>query len=169
MSADTRCSEGPVRSSAERLREEFDRWLEAAWSQGERAMDVIGLKGRMSGPPVDVIERPDAVVVVAEVPGLTPEQLDVTLAGNLLTIAGSYPAPILTVEETMQRQERPQGMFKRTVPLPACVDPESINAECRLGVLRITVAKAEKEKARRVPIRSLDPLPTSTPSATPLM
>ncbi len=167
MSPDPRHSEGPLRSSAERFREELDRWMEAAWSQGERAMDVMGIRGRMSGPAVDIIERPDAVIVVAEVPGLTPEQLDVTLAGNLLSIQGTYPAPILTVDETLQRQERPQGAFKRTIPLPACVDPETIHAESRLGVLRVTINKAEREKARRVPIRSLEPMPTSPPTQSP--
>jgi HSP20 family protein len=167
MSADPRHSEGPLRSSAERFREELDRWMEAAWSQGERAMDVMGIRGRMAGPAVDIIERPDAVVIVAEVPGLTPEQLDVTLAGNLLSIQGTYPAPILTVDETLQRQERPQGAFKRTIPLPACVDPETIHAESRLGVLRVTINKAERDKARRVPIRSLEPMPTTPSSQSP--
>lgn len=163
MSADPRYGEGPLRSSAERLREELDRWMDAAWSQGERAIDAIGLRGRIVGPAVDIIERPDAIVVVAEVPGLTPEQIDVTLAGNLLTIQGTFPAPILTVDETLQRQERPQGAFKRTIPLPACVDPETIHAESRLGVLRVTISKAEREKARRVQVRSLEPAPTSPP------
>ncbi|MBL8849823.1 MAG: Hsp20/alpha crystallin family protein [Planctomycetaceae bacterium] len=163
MSAENPGSDGPLRNSAERLREELDRWLDVAWVQGERAMDAMGIRGRMSGPAMDVMERPDAIMIFVDVPGISSEQLDVTVSGNLLTVSGIHAAPILASDEVLVRQERPHGNFKRSIPLPATVDPESITAECTLGVLRIRVAKTEREKSRRVPVRtgeSPPPVPT---------
>lgn len=163
MTSENPMNEGPLRSSAERLREELDRWLEAAWSQGERAMDVMGIRGRMLGPAMDVIEGPDSLLILVDVPGITPEQLDVSVAGNLLTVSGVHPAPILAAEESLAREERPHGQFKRSIPLPASVNAESITAECALGVLRIRIAKTEDEKVRRVPVRTGEPAPAPTP------
>lgn len=159
MPADNPMHEGPLRSSAERLREELDRWLDVAWVQGERAMDAMGIRGRLTGPAMDVIERPDSILILVDVPGISPEQLDVSVAGNLLTVASVHPAPILATDESLVRHERPQGAFKRSIPLPASVDAESITAECTLGVLRIRVAKTEREKTRRVPVRAGEPAP----------
>jgi HSP20 family protein len=151
MSAEPRTEEGPFRTSADRVRQEFERWLEAAWNQGERAIDAIGL--RPGRPAVDVVERPDSVLVLVDVPGLGPEQLDVSLAGNMLTIQGAFPDSPAAEADQVHLRERPTGSFKRSVPLPASVDPESISAECRLGVLQVTIAKSERDKARRITIR----------------
>jgi HSP20 family protein len=151
MSAEARSNEGTFRTSADRVRQEFERWLEAAWNQGERAIDAIGL--RPGRPPVDVIERPDSVLVLVDVPGLAPEQLDVSLAGNMLTVQGTVPAAAAADADHVHLRERPTGSFKRCVPLPASVDAESISAECRLGVLQVTIARSERDKARRIPVR----------------
>ena len=158
-------NEGPLRSSAERLREELDRWLDVAWVQGEKAMDVMGIRGRVMGPAMDVIEGPDSILVLVDVPGITPEQLDVSVAGNFLTVNGEHPAPVLADGEEVARQERSHGTFNRSIPLPASVNAESITAECNLGVLRIRIAKAEREIVRRVPVRAGEPTPTPAPTA----
>ncbi len=160
MPADNPMNEGPLRSSAERLREELDRWLDVAWSQGERAMDVMGIRGRVFGPAMDVIEGPESILILVDVPGISPEQLDVSVAGNLLTVQGVHPSPILAADESLARQERLHGQFKRSIPLPASVNAESISAECALGVLRIRIAKTEREKTRRVPVRAGEPAPS---------
>jgi HSP20 family protein len=156
--------EGPLRNSAERLREELDRWLDVAWSQGERAFDAMGIRGRVMGPAMDVIERSDSILILVDVPGIGADQLDVSVSGNLLTLVGVRPAPILGADETLVRHERPQGQFKRSIPLPTSVNAESITAECTLGVLRIRVAKTENEKTRRVPVRSGDAMPGQVPT-----
>jgi len=164
MPGDNPMHEGPLRNSAERLREELDRWLDVAWSQGERAFDAMGIKGRMMGPAMDVIERADSILILVDVPGIGADQLDVSVSGNLLTVQGVRPAPILGADESLVRHERPQGQFKRSIPLPTSVDAESITAECTLGVLRIRVAKAEREKSRRVPVRSGDAMTGQVPT-----
>lgn len=164
MSSENPMHEGPLRSSAERLREELDRWLDVAWSQGEKAMDVMGIRGRVMGPAMDVIERPDSILILVDMPGIAAEQLDVSVSGNLLTVQGVHPAPILAADETLVRRERPHGQFKRSIPLPVRVEPESISAECTLGVLRIRIVKTEREKTRRVPVRSGDSGPGGMPT-----
>ena len=152
MNAARSIDEGRLRGSADRLRQEFDRWLEALWSQGERAMDAIGI--RPDAVPVDIFERENAIVVRANVPGLSGHDLDVTLAGHMLTLKGEFPAGPGQAGETAHQTERPTGMFQRAIPLPAGVDPETIQAECRNGVLEITVSKLVREQARQIPVRS---------------
>ena len=155
MAAENPIDEGPLRSSAERLRQELDRWMDAAWTQGERAIDAIGLRAdRASGPPVDIVERAESIVVLINVPGLNPEQIDLTLAGNMLTVQGDLPATPIGESGEVKLSERPHGQFRRSIPLPAVVDPESISAECRLGVLEVTVTKTEQEKTHHIPVRS---------------
>lgn len=150
--------EGPFRTPADRMRQEFERWLEAAWNQGERAIDAIGLRpGRPAGPAIDVIERPESVVLYIDVPGLGPEQIDLSLAGNMLTVQGDFPPRGDAEGGQVHLRERPSGSFRRCVPLPASVDPESISAECRLGLLQVTIAKSEREKARKIPVRTAPP------------
>ena len=147
--------EGAFRISADRMRQEFERWLEAAWNQGERAMDAIGIRpGRPGGPAVDVIERPESVILYVNVPGLGPDQIDLSLAGNMLTVQGTLPGTGESDGGQVHLCERPSGAFRRCIPLPASVDPESITAECRLGVLEVTIAKCEREKSRRIPVRT---------------
>jgi HSP20 family protein len=127
-------------------------------------MDVMGIRGRMLGPAMDVIERPDSILILVDLPGISPEQLDVSVSGNLLTVGGVHPAPILASDEALVRHERPSGTFKRSIPLPSSVDSESITAECNLGVLRIRIAKTEQEKTRRVPVRASEPTPMQSPT-----
>lgn len=153
MNAAQSSDEGRLRNSADRMRQEFDRWLEAAWSQGERAIDAIGI--RPDAVPVDIVERENAILVRANVPGLSGQDLDVTLAGHMLTLKGAFPSETADDGETVHGQERPTGAFHRSIPLPAGVDPETIQAECRNGVLEITVSKLECEKARQIPVRSV--------------
>ena len=148
--------EGPLSQSVERLRSELDRWLDAAWSQGERAMDAIGIRGgRPWTPPIDVIENSDSVRVLMNLPGVETADIDLTLTGHMLTVSGVLPEIDLGVKGECHQSERPVGEFRRSIPLPASVNPETIKATCRHGVLMVTVAKDEQQKARKVPVHSV--------------
>ena len=148
--------EGPLSQSVERLRGELDRWLDAAWSQGERAMDAIGIRGeRPWAPPVDIIEDNDSVRVLMDLPGVETSAIDVTLAGHMLTVAGVLPEVDLGGNGERHQSERPVGEFRRSIPLPASVDPERIQATCQHGVLTVRVAKSEQLKARKVPVHGV--------------
>lgn len=155
--------EGPLRGSAERFRHEFERWLEAVRSQGERAMDAIGL--RPGALPIDLIETPETIVIRANVPGVSLENLDLAVAGHMLTLQVAFPAA-QQAGETAHVQERPRGEFRRSIPLPAGVDADSIQAECKHGVLEVTASKLEREKPRKIPVRSTVST-TSAPQSTP--
>ena len=156
MNTDTPTSESLVMSSVERLRNELDRLLDVAWSQGERAIDTLGLRGgaRDWCPPINVVETGEAVLVEVELPGVKPESVDVTLAGHMLTVVA--PIEPRSPEGEVRRQERPQGRFKRAIPLPVSVDPEKVDADSKHGLLRVTVGKTDAAKEKRVPVRSSD-------------
>ena len=134
--------------SVERLRHEFDKWLETAWSQGERAMDAIGIR-KSATPSVDVVETPDAIVVLVDIPGLAADQIELTLTGHMLTLSGKHPE---LESGQVHLNERPHGLFKRSIPLPSTVDADTIVADSKNGVLRITVQKIPTLKARRIEI-----------------
>ncbi|QDT56123.1 18 kDa heat shock protein [Caulifigura coniformis] len=147
---------GPVTGSLERIRSEIGRLVDDAWTSGERAMDAIGLR-RTSMPAIDVIEHADRVHVAVDLPGVTPESIDVSIVGNMLTVQGSY-ATILTEGGTTHLSERPRGTFKRLVPLPASVNSEDVRAESRNGVLQISVGKIETAKPRKIPVSGAQPM-----------
>ncbi len=168
MNADSPNPENLLTSSVERLRHELDRWLDVAWTQGERAIDTLGIRGgeRDWCPPIDVIETGDSVRVEVELPGIDPETVEVTLAGHMLTITAPIPSP--KVEGQVRRRERPRGRFKRSVALPVSVNADEVAAESSNGLLSITVAKVEAEKEKRVPVKAgsakpaAEPVPAST-------
>lgn len=138
--------QGPLTASVERLRKELDHWLEAALNQGERALDKIGLRGagRCWWPAVDVIENPDTIEVLADVPGVDTASIDLTLVGNMLTIEGQKPAFEAGDDQTVHTRERTGGKFSRSVPMPAAVNPDNVTAEVSDGTLRVRLSKAER-------------------------
>lgn len=111
---------------------------------------------RLWVPAMDVAERGDAYVVQAELPGVSPDQVDVSFEQNVLTIRGSKPASFDTSVEGELRvfaAERVHGSFERSVRLPEFVDADRINANFAHGLLTITVPKAEAAKPRKIAIR----------------
>lgn len=139
----------------EKLRHEFDRWLEAAWQQGGRAMETMGLRGRTTWtPPVDVFEDQERVRVLIDLPGVAAGEIDLTLSGNMLTVSGVLPVFEVGDRENRHVCERPIGAFRRSIPLPTGVDAKTITAESRHGVLIVTVAKSEREKGIKIPVQT---------------
>ncbi len=109
-----------------------------------------------SGPyPIDLYETSDAVVLEMAVPGLRPDQLDISLEGRQLTIHGVLPDG----EEEQGEAQRsywirgiPRGEFQRTVTIPAGVDADQIHATVDQGLLSLTMPKAAEAKARKIDI-----------------
>ena len=106
----------------ERLRHEFERWLEAAWTQGGRAIDAIGLRGRHHQPAIDMIEHADSVEIAFDLPGVDCSEIELTVSGHSLTLSGEYPKTDVPNGSRMQLSERPQGEFCRTIMLPPGLD-----------------------------------------------
>ena len=143
---------GPLATSVEKLRHEFDNWLEAVVYQGERALDAFGFRGRF--PLVDVIETSDAVLVEVDLPGVDPQLVDVLLAGNMLTLRGKRPGRLAAEGETTHLTERGRGEFQRSIPMPAAVDSEQVSAHAENGVLHVRLAKTERALPRQIRVNA---------------
>ncbi len=106
-------------------------------------------------PPVDVLEEADAIRIVAEVPGVKPEDVKISVEGNVLTIQGTKQQVAEEQTERVHRYERTYGAFERTFTLPATVDAEHIKATYDSGVLTVTLPKVEKAKPRQIQVEAV--------------
>jgi len=131
-----------ARSMAEAIDRLFD---EAFVVSGNGGLNV-------STPKVDVIENDDNVVVKAEMPGMKPEEVDVRVEGNLLTLHGEHKEEHDQKEGQYHVREMRQASFHRVLPLPTDVDPDKAKAEFDNGVLRLTLPKHENAKPKRINI-----------------
>ena len=124
-----------------------------------RAFDQAfnGVAGsRVWVPALDVAERGDAYVIHAELPGVAPDQVDVSFEQNVLTVRGTKPASFDVAGEGELRMfaaERVHGSFERSVRLPEFVDAEHIDASFTNGLLTVTVPKAQAAQPRKIEIR----------------
>jgi HSP20 family protein len=104
-------------------------------------------------PALDISERKDAYLVAVELPGLKPEDLDITMEDGLLTLQGERQFTSESSEQQFHRVERRYGAFRRSITLPAHVMAEGIQASFEDGVLQILVPKAEEAKPKRIQVR----------------
>ena len=130
-------------------RREIDRVFDRFFGQAN------GVVGPWT-PVVDVRETKDAIEVVAELPGLRPDDVEVNVENNVLTIAGEKQQELTEggPEAEYHLVERRCGRFERSFTLPRSVDAEKIGARFEHGLLTVTLPKAEAAKPRRVEIRS---------------
>jgi HSP20 family protein len=103
-------------------------------------------------PAVDIEENSEAFRIVAELPGIAPEQVKITFEQRVLTIAGEKTEAERT-DAKPHRRERSWGAFRRSFTLPEGVDAERITAAYANGVLTITVPKAAAVKPREIPVQ----------------
>lgn len=126
------------------------RWTDDVRGWLDSALDTA--KGMVLTPAVDVEETEDAVFVRADVPGVEPKDIDVSLRGQTLTLRGRKEQQTEQTGEGFRRIERRFGEFTRDITLPAGVDADRIEARCRNGVLTLRMPKSESSRSRRVPI-----------------
>lgn len=105
-------------------------------------------------PPVNVYETASEYVLIAPVPGLKPEDLEVTALGDRLTIRGERKRQRVGTEETFRREERWMGSWSRRFSLPERADTERISATLENGLLVVRVAKLPEAPARQVQVRT---------------
>jgi HSP20 family protein len=101
---------------------------------------------------VDIFEEPDAIRLVAEIPGVNPEDVKISVEANLLTIKGTKEQVAEEQAEKVHRYERTYGAFERTFRLSTSIDPNKIKATYNLGVLTITLPKAETAKPHLIKV-----------------
>ena len=104
-------------------------------------------------PPVDILETPQAYVLRLEIPGVDPELVDVTLAGDVLTVRAEKRDAEKANDETPQLMERTFGNFERVFTLPSAVSAGEIEAQAQHGVLTVRVAKAKEAQPQRIAIK----------------
>ncbi len=131
------------------LREAMDSLFENALIQSDMGAQQRGPWGL----PLDVTENEDNIVVKASVPGVNPEDLDVTVNGDVLTIKGQVKSDEEKKSERYYLRERRFGSFERSFTLPAPVKPDAVEAEYQNGVLTLTLPKSEEVKPKRIAIK----------------
>jgi len=115
--------------------------------------DIFGFGESPAGAlPLDVYETDNDVVVTATVPGVKPEEIEVTVTGDLLTIKGEFKSEEKVEKRNYLRQERRYGSFCRQVGLPAGVDSNKAKATFENGVLTLELPKVEAVKAKTVKV-----------------
>ena len=107
--------------------------------------------------PLDLYATPDEAVVIAAVPGMSPENLEITYTDNTLTLSGSVPSATESEQgkdATWYLRELWSGQFQRTVTLPFEVDASKAEASFEHGIVRITLPKAEWAKPHKIAIKA---------------
>jgi HSP20 family protein len=104
-------------------------------------------------PAVDIVEEADSIRIMAEVPGVKPEDVKISVENNVLTIQGMKQQVTEERAERVHRYERTYGAFERSFTLPATVDANAIKASYESGVLTVTLPKVEKAKPRQIEVR----------------
>ena len=133
------------------LQERMNRMFEDVWGRGRRP-DEEFISGSWV-PPVDVRETKDSLEIAAELPGIDPKDVEVSVEGGVLTLKGARQFEKATEGETYHRVERAYGAFERSFTLPTNVDAEKIQAAYRHGVLHLSVPKREEAKPKAISIK----------------
>jgi HSP20 family protein len=105
-------------------------------------------------PAVNVWQSEEAVAITAELPGIEPSDIEITVKDNLLTLTGERKAPDIAGDATWHRRERAFGRFARTIRLPFPARDDQVQARFANGVLRIAVARPEEDRPRRIEIKA---------------
>jgi HSP20 family protein len=105
-------------------------------------------------PTLDIAESEKCVTVRAELPGVDPKDLDITVTGDRLTISGEKKETSERKEKDYCHRESRYGSFTRTLQLPAGVDPQQVTADYDNGVLTVTLQKQPGAVAKKIPVKT---------------
>ena len=115
-------------------------------------------KGRVfnspSYPAINIWTNEDGQVISAEMPGVHPDDIDIDVTGDALSISGERKPDEVAKDAYYHRRERSYGLFSRTVQLPFMVDTNKVEASFKNGVLLINLPRAEADKPKKIAIKS---------------
>jgi HSP20 family protein len=142
----------------ERMRREMDRILDgenvSAWSFPFSRTSFLPGRAARSYPLVNIGEDPENIYVHALAPGIAPDALKVSVAGNQLMIVGEKtPLPDNVESEGIHRSERSAGQFARTVPFSVPIERDQVQAHYKDGVLKIVLPKSAEARPKQVQVR----------------
>jgi HSP20 family protein len=129
------------------MHEELDRVFESTFGSGFRS---LGTLSRWT-PAVDVYQDKDQFTVVAEVPGMKKEEIDISLHGDTLTISGERKSPEKEGDQGF-RTERFFGKYQRSLTLPSAVNTEKVKASYKDGILEVVLPKADEAKPKQIEV-----------------
>jgi HSP20 family protein len=139
--------EGDPFQELDRIQQQMDSLFQSVAGR-ERYPRRVGVY-----PLVNISEDPEHIYVRAELPGVNPEDLDITIKEQHLVIRGERKIPPEEKNVNYHRRERESGFFRRVLRLPSQVDPNKVEAACKDGVLTITLAKPEEVKPRQISVK----------------
>lgn len=105
-------------------------------------------------PAVDIVEEQDRFVLRADVPGVNPEDMDISMDAGVLTLSGERKSENVTEEQGFRRVERVSGRFFRRFNLPDAADADGIKAKSSNGILEVTIPKLPEVQARRITVEA---------------
>jgi HSP20 family protein len=132
------------------LRREMDRLFDTALSGSQQA----GWQPASWDLALDVVESEDEYVVKASLPGINPDDLEITFTNNTLTIKGEVREDQDFEQAQYHVRERRSGMFARSISLPSGIESDQISANYENGILKLHLPKAEEVKPRRIQIQA---------------
>jgi HSP20 family protein len=138
----------PFREELTSMRREMERLWDRFLSETPLARPF--LEGWQ--PTADLTETKDAIVVKAELPGMEPKDIDVTVSGDILTIKGEKEKEEEKKDEKYHYTERYYGSFQRSFRLPAAIQPDKIDAVFDKGILTITLPKTPEAKTKEIKV-----------------
>ena len=104
-------------------------------------------------PSVDITENDNAFTLLADIPGVDPKDIEISMEKGVLTIKGERKSETVEEKENFRRVERIRGNFYRRFTLPDSADADKIEAKSEHGVLRITIPKQEVAVSRRIEVK----------------
>lgn len=133
------------------LRQAMDRLFEDSFVS---PITWRSIEGERMNPALDVHQTPDEIVVTAALPGIKPEDVDITLTGQSLQIRGEFKADEKVDRDQYLYRERRYGTFSRQLQLPVRVEGDKTQATFEDGVLTLNIPKAEEVKPRQIQIKA---------------
>jgi HSP20 family protein len=137
--------------------QESFRGFEALRREMDDLFDRFGsfspVLARSAFPALNLYETDDAFVLTAELPGIAPEELEVSLEGSTVTLRGERK-PVNEEGASVHRTERPAGVFRRAIDLPVPIEGEKVEAVHRNGVLTLRLPKAAEHRPRQISVKA---------------
>lgn len=131
----------------ERLRREMNRLFSGLASEAEAGVTT-------GYPAMNVWANEDGAIVTAELPGVAPEDMDISVVDDTLTVSGSREPVELEEGEVYHRRERGSGKFTRSFRLPFQIAADQVEAVFKKGVLQISLPRSEEDKPKKISVKS---------------
>jgi HSP20 family protein len=126
--------------------------MENLW-QSTFDVDTVGKKSGQWLPAIDIKDEEDKFLISADLPGVDPKDINISLENNVLTLKGKREEVHEEKKGSFYRMERKQGQFYRQFTLPTAVDSKHIIAKSKQGVLEVTIPKKEKTESKKIEVK----------------